>query len=75
LKPQLSILFPSNLLDVMAFCHFSETNGVNHMGLNNGSDATRTVTLQRSDAGFGFQMRGANCKYCSVLLLWIAAIA
>lgn len=42
---------------------FSDTNGINHMGLNNIPDPPRLVTLQRSAAGYGFQMRGANCKY------------
>ena len=39
-------------------------NKHNNINNNHFSDASRIVTLQRNGAGFGFQMRGANCKCC-----------
>ena len=41
---------------------FSDFQDMNHIGSTNVVEPPRLVTLKRSSAGFGFQMRGANCK-------------
>ncbi len=47
---------------IVSHRYFSDFQDMNHIGLKNGAEAPRQVTLKRSKAGFGFQMRGANCK-------------
>lgn len=62
-RSMLSILTVSVYsFDCIASRYFSDFQDMNHIGLKNGAEAPRLVTLKRSKAGFGFQMRGANCK-------------
>lgn len=47
---------------LLLFLFLSNSQDLNYVGLNNSAEAPRIVTLLRSNDGFGFQMRGANCK-------------
>ena len=48
--------------DYIVACSFSDFQDLNHIGSTKAAESPRLVTLKRSGAGFGFQMRGANCK-------------
>ena len=48
--------------DYIGTLSFSDFQDMNHICQTNAAEPPRLVTLKRSGSGFGFQMRGANCK-------------